>query len=322
MAEARDSGALDPAPGDNRRLIDPAAVSTGPQATIVGVSAADTAIRQPSSQAVRRIQPSTGLVPVDFRELWRYRELLFFFLWRDIRARYRQTFLGPMWAILRPFISMILFSAIFGGLAGITSGSNIPYPLFVFAGIAGFNYFSSALTGGTGSILANSALMSKAYFPRLYAPISAVVAPMVDFLISLLVVSVLFVYYQRAPSWHLVFLPAFLLLAMLSGLGIGLWLAGLAVRYRDIGFALPFATQIAMYVTPVIYPVTLVPTRYRWLLSLNPMTAVVNGFRWCFFGTNAPSGWSLVGSVGFCTIVGITGIYWYRRTERTIMDMV
>lgn len=288
------------------------------------MSVADTAaLNQPSTPpSVRRIQPSAGLIPVDFKELWRYRELLYFFMWRDIRARYRQTFLGPIWAILRPFVSMILFSVIFGSLAGIQSGSDIPYPLFVFAGIAGWNYFSSALTGATSSILSNASLMSKAYFPRLFAPISAVVAPIVDFVISLLIVSLLFVYYERAPSWHLVFLPVFLALAMLSGLGVGLWLAGVAVRYRDVGFALPFATQTAMYVTPIIYPVTLVPARYRWLLSLNPMTAVVNGFRWCFFGTNAPSLGSLVGSVAFCAIVGITGVYWYRRTERTIMDMV
>jgi lipopolysaccharide transport system permease protein len=271
---------------------------------------------------MRRIQPSTGLVPVDFGELWRYRELLFFFMWRDVKARYRQTFLGPVWAILRPFISMVLFSAIFGGLAGITSGSSIPYPLFVYAGLLGWNYFSSGLTGGSSSILSNAALMSKAYFPRLYAPISAVIAPIVDFFFAVLIVFGLFAYYHRWPSWHLVFLPGFLVLAMLSGLGVGLWLAGAAVRYRDLGFALPFLIQVWMYVTPVIYPVSLVPERYRWLLSLNPVTAVVNGFRWSFFSGPAPSIGSLAGSIGFSLVVGVSGIYWYRRTERTIADMI
>jgi lipopolysaccharide transport system permease protein len=273
-------------------------------------------------RAVRRIQRSSGFVPIDLGEIWRFRELLWIFMWRDVKARYKQTFLGPFWAVFRPFISMVLFSAIFGGLAGIKTGSSVPYPLFVYAGLLPWTYFASALSGASGSILSNSALISKAYFPRLYAPLSAVTAPLVDFVLALVIVFGLFPYYGRWPSWHIVFAPLFLLLAMFTALGIGLWLAGITVRYRDVGFALPFAVQIWMYVTPIIYPVSLVPHKYRWLLALNPLTAVVDGFRWSFFGTGAPGGGVLAASCGVAALLVVTGLFWYRRTERTIADAI
>ena len=268
-------------------------LETVPEASGVPVPVASTA------RQVRRIQASRGFIPIDFGEIWRYRQLLWYFIARDIKSRYKQTFVGPLWALLRPFMSMVLFSAIFGGLAGIESGSGIPYPLFVYPGVLVFTYFSSVLTGTAASLVGSGNLITKVYFPRVFAPLSAATAPLVDFLIALTIVFGLFAYYQRLPSWHIVFLPCFLVLAILSGLGIGIWLAGASVRYRDVPFMLPYVIQMWLYATPIIYPVSLVPEHYRWLLALNPMTAVVDGFRWSILGTTPPSLGVLLGSAGF-----------------------
>lgn len=275
-----------------------------------------------ASPIVRRIQPSRGLIPVDFSELWRYRELCRFFVLRDIKSRYRQTFLGPAWALLRPLMTIAIFSAIFGGLAGIKPGSNIPYPLFVTPGVLVMGYFSSAVTGASSSLLSSGSLMSKVYFPRLYAPFSAALTPLVDLLLSLLVLLGLFAYFHRAPSWRIIFLPGFLMLAAVVALGFGMWLSGVTVRYRDVSFALPFVLQIWQYVTPVIYPVSFVPSTYRWLLALNPLTAVVVGFRWSLLGTPFGDKTVLFASLGFALAVSTTGLFVFRRTERTIVDMI
>lgn len=271
---------------------------------------------------VRRIQPSRGLALPDAGELWRFRELLWFLVWRDVKARYRQTFLGAFWAIFRPLLSMVLFAAIFGGLAGITSGSKTPYPLFLYSGLAGWTYFSSAFTGSSSSMLNNGALIGKAYFPRLFAPLAAVVAPLVDLLLSFVVLLGIFAWYTTWPSWHIVVLPLFVLLTMLAAFGIGLWLGALSVRYRDVPFALPFVIQIWMYVSPVIYPVTLVPPRFRWLLDLNPMTAAVDGMRWSLIGQNAPSAVVLGAGVGIVVVLVGTGLLFFRRAERTLVDLI
>ncbi len=283
----------------------------------------DVALAQPAPKRrpYRRIQPSRGLIPIDFAELWRYRELLYSFLWRDFKGRYKQTYLGPFWAIFRPLASIVLFSVIFGGLAGIKPGSNIPYPLFA-AGLLPWTYFSSVLTGSASSLLNNAGLLSKVYFPRLYAPISAAVTPLVDFALTLTIVFGLFVYYHRLPSWHIVFMPFFILLALIDGLAVGLWFSGITVRYRDVQYALPFALQLGMYLTPVIYPSTLIPHQYRWLLALNPLTSVVEGFRWSLFGTGGPSPGVLAISAAIGVAVLTGGLYFFRRTERTIMDML
>ena len=271
---------------------------------------------------VRRIQPSRRFVPIDFRELWHFRELLYFLVWRDVKARYKQTFLGPLWAILRPLILMVIFSIIFGRLAGIDPGSGVPYPLFVFAGLLAWLYVSLALVGGSFSIVNNSNLVAKAYFPRLFAPIAAVAAPVVDLVLSLTVLLGLFVWYGERPGPLVVLLPVFLLLAFLLALGVSLWLAGATISYRDVSFALPFLTQLWMYATPVIYPVTFVPEEWRWLLELNPATAVVEGFRWSLLGTEAPSALALASSAGFAFVLVAGGAYFFRSSERTLADMM
>jgi lipopolysaccharide transport system permease protein len=279
---------------------------------------AGSAARRP----VRRLQPSRGLVPIDLGEVWRYHELLYYLVWREIKARYKQTYLGIGWAILRPLMLMIVFAAIFGGLAGIDSGTGAPYPLFLYAGLLPWTYFQSAVTAGSLSFLNSGPLISKAYFPRLYAPLAAISAPLVDFALGLTVLLGLFAWYEEAPSWHLVALPFFLLLALLIALGFGLWLSGLAVRYRDVGFALPFVAQIWMYLTPVVYPVSLVPERFQWLLALNPMTAVVEGCRWALIGKPAPSAGVLAAGAGVTAVVVLSGLFIFRRTERTIVDLI
>jgi lipopolysaccharide transport system permease protein len=271
---------------------------------------------------VHRIQPSRWLVPVDFGELWRYRELVRFFVLRDLKSRYRQTYLGPAWAILRPLLTIAVFSVIFGGLANITTSTDIPYPLWVTPGVLAFGYVTTALTNTSTSLVSNSNVITKVYFPRLYVPLSAALTPVVDFMIGLVVLLGLFLYYHRAPSWHIVFLPAFLGLAALIVVGVGLWLSSFTARYRDVVFGVPFLAQIWQYATPVIYPVAFVPKAYQWLLDLNPFTAVVDGFRWSLLGVSFGSLWALVASVSIAATVTATGLFVFKRTERIMVDML
>ncbi len=278
--------------------------------------------RPASATAVRRIQPSRGIVVMNWKELWHYRELLWTLVFRDIRARYKQTYLGPIWAVLKPLISMVLMAAVFGGLAGFTSGQpNIPYPLFLYAGMIIWTYFLTALPGASQALLNNASILGKIYFPRLYAPIGQVTAPLVDFAIAFLVVFGLFGYYGRWPSWHIVFLPAFVLLAVFASLGFGIWLCGISVRYRDIPYAIPFVLQLWFYVTPVLYPVSRLPEPYRKLVAINPMTSVIDGFRWSLLGISTPNLSVLFVSSGVVILVLVSGLYAFRRAERTVVDM-
>jgi lipopolysaccharide transport system permease protein len=275
-----------------------------------------------AARPVRRIQPSRGFVGLDVDELWRFRGLLYFLVWRDVKSRYKQTFLGAFWAILRPFVSMVVFTVIFGRLVGIEPGSDVPYPLFVFSGLMVWLYFASAIGAGTASIVGNVNLITKASFPRLYVPTAAVAAPLVDLVLAFAVLLGMFAWYARLPSWHVVFLPFLVVLVVLAALGVSLWLAAATVRYRDIPFALGFATQLWMYATPVIYPVTLVPDSWRWLLALNPLTGVVDGFRWSVIGGAAPGGGVLAGSIGITLALVVGGLVFFRRVERTFADVI
>lgn len=271
---------------------------------------------------VHRIKPPRWIVPVNFRELWRYRELVGFFVLRDIKSRYRQTYLGPAWAILKPLLTIVVFSAIFGGVAGIKPGTNIPYPLWVTPGVLAFGYVSTALINTSTSLVQNSQLITKTYFPRLYVPISTGITPIIDFLIGLVVLLGLFVYFDQVPSWHIVFVPALLALAALVTIGVGLWLCAFTARYRDWAFGMVFFVQILQYATPVIYPVSFLPPRYQWLLDLNPFTAVVNGFRWSLLGTPFGSLTILVTSLCIGAGTTATGLYFFRRVERFMVDML
>jgi lipopolysaccharide transport system permease protein len=273
---------------------------------------------------VRRIQPSSWFVPIDVRELWRYRELLKFIVLRDVKSRYRQTYLGPSWAILRPLVTLVIFSAIFGGLAGISPGKgvHVPYALWVTPAVVVFTYVSTALTNTSASLVANSNLITKVYFPRLFVPLSTSLTPVVDFMLGLLVLAGVFAYYDRAPSWHIVFLPAFVVLMVLVTAGVGLWLSALTARYRDVVFGAPFLVQIWQYATPVIYPVTFIPHTYRWLLNFNPLTAVVEGFRWSLLGLPFGSFTTLTASICIGLAATASGLFVFRRAERLMVDML
>lgn len=274
-----------------------------------------------SIKRVQRIQPSRWFAPIDAGEFWRYRGLIRFFLLRDVKTRYRQMHLGAAWMILRPLVTIVIFSLIFGGLAKIKSGSGVPYPLWVTPGVLVFAYVSSALASTSSSLVTNSGILTKVYFPRLYVPISAAFTPIVDFVLGLVVLLGLFAYFHRAPSWHVVFLPAFLALSIFIVLGLGLWFASLTARYRDVIFIAPFLTQAWQFLTPVIYPASYV-SGHQFLLDVNPMTAVVAGFRWSLLGLPFGSLLTLETSIPIAAGLTLSGLFVFRRAERLMADML
>ncbi len=271
------------------------------------------------------IQPTRGWLDFRFAVVWRYRELLYFLVWRDVKVRYKQTVLGVAWVVLQPLLSTLIFTGLFGVLLEVPTGG-VPYPLFVLCGLLPWNYFSGSLTKSSNSLVDNANLISKVYFPRLLVPLSGVLSGLVDLAIGGLVLAWLVAYYRVPLTPTLLTLPLFLLLAMLTALGFSLWLSALNVRYRDIKQLLPFIVQVWMYLTPVVYGVGLIPERFRWLLALNPMTGVVSGFRWAVLsGLEEQAlafGWLFVVSIGITFLVLFGGLLYFRRTERTFADII
>lgn len=271
------------------------------------------------------IQPTRGLAALQLRAVWEYRELLFFLAWRDIKVRYKQTALGIAWIVLQPLLSTVVFTVLFGGLLRVPS-DGAPYALFALAALVPWQYFSGSMSR-VGTSLVNSAhLITKVYFPRLIIPLSGVISTLVDFAIGFGVLVVLLIAYRVPLTANALWLPAFLLLAVITALGCGLWLAALNVRYRDVNYLIPFLLQIWMYLTPVVYGSTLIPERYRWLLALNPMTGVVEGFRWTLLGGAMPAftapGPLFAGSVAISLAVLAGGVVFFRNTERTFADVI
>jgi lipopolysaccharide transport system permease protein len=271
------------------------------------------------------IEPSRGWLNLKLNAVWRYRELLYFLIWRDIKVRYKQTTLGVAWVVLQPVVGMLIYSGLFGVLLQVPTGG-IPYPLFVLTGLLPWQYFTSALTKSTNSVVDNASLVSKIYFPRLIIPMAGVLSNLVDFGISAVVLAILLLVYRVPLTWAVLWLPFFLLLAILTALGFGLWLSALNVRYRDIKHLIPFIVQIWMYLTPVVYGVALIPERFRWLLGLNPMTGVVEGFRWALLSGEVsqtiPLGPLFVISVVITLCVLISGLVFYRKVESTFADII
>lgn len=271
------------------------------------------------------IEPTRGWTSLQLRAVWQYRELLYFLVWRDLKVRYKQTLLGAAWIVLQPVVSMVVFSVLFGGLLKVPSGG-VPYPIFAYAALLPWNYFSGSLSRSSQSLVGSAHLITKVYFPRLIIPISGVLSGLVDFAIAFLVLVAMMVYYAIAPTPAVVLLPAFLLLALVTALGFGLWLSALNVRYRDVNYLVPYLVQIWMYVTPVVYGTTLIPERFRFLLALNPMTGVVEGFRWALLGRHladaAPPGPILAVSIAVSLVVLVSGAVFFRNTERTFADIV
>jgi len=267
------------------------------------------------------IRPITGWVAINLIELWEYRELVYFLTWRDIKVRYKQTVFGAAWAIIQPVSMMLIFTVFFGNLVGVPS-DGLPYPLFAFTALLPWQLFSRALTSASTSLVVNQRLITKVYFPRLLIPMSAVLSSLVDFGISLVLLLVMMIIYGIAPTPMLALLPLFTLLALMTALGVGFWLSALDAQYRDVRYTLPFLTQFWLFATPVVYPASLVPDRWSLLYGLNPMTGVVEGFRWALLGkTGAPDMMLVVSTIAVLAVF-IGGLYYFRRAENTFADVV
>ena len=271
--------------------------------------------------ALTVIEPSKGWIPVDLKEIWKYRELLYFLTKREIQVRYKQTVLGGLWAIIQPFFTMVVFTLFFGRLAKMPS-DGIPYPIFVYAGLLPWTYFANALSNSGNSLVGSANLISKVYFPRVIIPASSSLAGLLDFFIATTILGIMMFYYSLFPGLTVLLFPFLIGLTFLCAVGVGLWLSALNVQYRDIRYAIPFLIQIWMFVSPVIYPASLVTEKYKWVLALNPMGGVINAFRSCLLG-HKPIDWFLLG-ISTCIIVMIfiSGMYYFRRMEKTFADVV
>ena len=267
------------------------------------------------------IQPSRGMLKLDLEAIWQYRELLYFLVWRDIKVRYKQTIIGAAWAICQPLLTMMIFAVIFGRFAKIPS-DNVPYPIFAFAGLLPWTYFSQSISRSGVSLVSDSNLIRKIYFPRLIIPAAAVVAPGVDFVLSFLILLLLMAWYKVIPGVAVVTLPFFMLLAIVAALGVSLWLSALNVRYRDVGHAIPFLVQFWMYASPIVYPVNLIPKEWRMLYSLNPMVGVVEGFRWGLLGKQSPNFASIAIGAVTALVVLLSGLVFFKKMERIFADIV
>jgi lipopolysaccharide transport system permease protein len=270
---------------------------------------------------ILRLQPSQSWASLRLGQLWDYRELLYFLTWRDIKVRYKQTALGAAWAIIQPFFTMLVFSLFFGRLAKIPS-DNVPYPIFTFAALVPWTFFANGLLQSSNSLVMNTNLVTKVYFPRLAIPIATTLAGVVDFCLGFVVVLGMMAYYRVTPRASMVWVPAFLLLALISALGVGLWLSALNVRYRDVRYVVPFLVQFWMFATPIAYPSSLLQEPWRTVYSLNPMVGVIEGFRWALLGSGKPPGPGQIVSWLAATTILVGGAYYFRRMERTFADTV
>lgn len=267
------------------------------------------------------IRPSKGWVSFNLRDLLEYRELLYFLIWRDVKVRYKQTILGFAWAILQPFLTMVVFSIFFGRLAGVPS-DNVPYPIFTYTALLPWQLFAYALTESSNSIVSNQNLITKVYFPRLIIPLSAVLAGMVDFSIAFVMLVAMMLLYGIVPTLNILTLPFFILLAIAAALAVGLWLSALNVQYRDVRYIIPFLTQFWLFATPIAYSSSLVPEPWHTWYGLNPMAGVVEGFRWALLGTGTTNSSLLVVSIFVVFVMLISGLAYFRRMEKTFADVV
>jgi len=267
------------------------------------------------------LRPSRGFLRLNLRDVWEYRELLYFLVWRDVKVRYKQTVLGAAWAILQPVMTMLVFSVFFGRLAKVPS-DGIPYPVFAFTALLPWQLFAYALSESSNSLVSNQNLITKVYFPRLVIPIAAVLAGLVDFAIAFVVLLGLMLYYGIMPTAAVALLPLFMLLAVTTALAIGLWLSALNVKFRDVRYTIPFLTQFWMFATPVAYPSSLVPEPWRALYGLNPMAGVVEGFRWALLGKAQGPGPLLAVWVAAVVVLLVGVLMYFRRTESTFADVV
>ena len=272
-------------------------------------------------KSVTIIRPSRGWIALKLRELWEYRELLLFLAWRDISVRYKQTALGATWAIIQPLFTMIVFSLFFGRLGKIPS-DGLPYPIFTYTALLPWQYFATALAGSADSLVGSANLISKVYFPRLVIPVASVLPAIIDFAIAFVVLLGMMFFYGITPTWNVVWLPLFLLMALVTALGVGLWLSAMNVQYRDIRYTIPFITQFWMFASPVAYPSSMIPEQWRPLYGLNPMAGVIEGFRWALLGTETEPGPLIIVSAFVALVLLVSGAFYFRRMEKTFADVV
>lgn len=267
------------------------------------------------------VEPTHGWAAANFRALWEYRELLYFLAWRDVIVRYKQSLFGVAWVVIQPLIAMVVFTVIFGQFAKLPS-DGVPYAIFTYSGLLPWQLFSSSVIRSSNSLVANANLVTKVYFPRLVLPLAATLAGVVDFAISLVVLFVFLAIFRILPGWQIVFLPLFTLLAILVALSVGIWLAALNVRYRDVTYIVPFLVQISLYLSPVAYSSRLVPGgTWKFVYALNPLVGVIQGFRWALLRGPAPD-WTLLVSVTVVLVLLVSGVYYFRRTEKTFADVI
>jgi len=289
--------------------------------TPAGAKSASRRERNPSEQWL--VLEPNRIEKQYWKDLWRYRELFVILAWRDIAVRYKQTFIGVAWALIRPFLTMVVFTVIFGKLAKLPSDGDAPYAILVFAAMLPWQFFSTALSSCSESLIANSNLLTKVYFPRLIVPAAAVITSFVDFLVSFVILAGLMVWFQWMPSWRLLTLPLWVAVAFTASMGAGLWLASLNVQYRDFRYVVPFLVQFGLYVSPVGFSSAIVPAKWQLLYSLNPMVGVIEGFRWAIIGRGAtinPAGFWL--SMGIVALLAITGVRQFRRMEQRFADVI
>ena len=291
------------------------------------MNAAPTAVVSPAepeefgNSSTLWIEPIHGWANLKLKELWDYRELLYFLVWRDVKVRYKQAALGAAWAILQPLLTMLIFSVIFGMFAKVPSDGT-PYPLFAFVALVPWNFFATSLTQSSNSVVGSANLITKVYFPRLAIPLAAVLAGLVDFALSFVVLLGMMAYYHHVPTRHFLWLPAFLLLDLCAAVGVGFWLSAMNVKYRDVRYVVPFLAQFWMYASPIIYSSTMIPLRYRTLYALNPMVGVVDGFRWALLGSKTPPGLVVAVSAAATLLFLLGGALYFRRMEAEFADIV
>ena len=274
-----------------------------------------------SAKNVTVIRPSRGWIPLRLQDLWKSRELLYFLVWRDIKVRYKQTVIGAAWAILQPFFTMVVFSLFFGRLAKIPS-DGIPYPIFSYAALVPWMFFANGLSQSSDSLVSSANLIKKVYFPRLAIPIAAVMSGMIDFLLAFSVLLGIMFFYGIIPTWHVIWLPAFLILTLTTSLGVGLWLSAMNVQFRDVRYTVPFLIQFWLFSTPIAYPSSLLSEPWRTIYAINPMVGVVEGFRWALLGTKTAPGPMVIVSAVTAIIILISGAVYFRRMEKMFADIV
>lgn len=281
----------------------------------------ENALTIPADLPRTRRQPSHGWPWPRLRELWEYRELLFFLVWRDIKVRYKQTVLGAAWAIIQPFFTMVIFSLFFGRLAQVPS-DGLPYPIFSYAALVPWTFFATALTQASNSLVLGANMLKKIYFPRLTLPIATVFAGVIDFALAFLVLMGMTFFYGLTPTINVLWLPLFLLLALVTSLGVSLWLSAMNVQFRDVHYAIPFLTQAWLFITPIAYPSSLLAEPWRTLYGLNPMTGVVEGFRWALLGTDTAPGPMTIVSAVVALALFVSGAFYFRRMEQSFADVL